>query len=62
MFVLYGGIQNHWVCGLCPSSGILNNQKKTTFQKLDLFAALSDGGETPTLLSPLETADLNNWI
>jgi hypothetical protein len=49
--------QNCWVSVPCPSSGILEN---TTFRKLDLF--LSSGeGETPTLLGPLERANLNHW-
>jgi hypothetical protein len=30
-------IQDYWVFGLCPSSGILKTQKNTTFRKLDLF-------------------------
>jgi hypothetical protein len=27
--------QNHWVRGLCPSSGIINNYVETEFRKLD---------------------------
>jgi hypothetical protein len=29
-------IEDYWVFGLCPSSGILKTQKNTTFRKLDL--------------------------
>jgi hypothetical protein len=29
--------QNHWVRGLCPSSGILINLKTQRFGKLDIF-------------------------
>jgi hypothetical protein len=44
--------QNHWVCGLCPSSEILNNEE-TTFPKLDFFPSSGEGRETPTALGPL---------
>jgi hypothetical protein len=46
--------RDHWVLGLCPSSGILKN---TTFLKMDLFPSSGEGGGTPTLLGPLETAN-----
>jgi hypothetical protein len=36
-------IQDYWVFGLCPSSGILKKQKNTTFRKLDLFPSLGEG-------------------
>jgi hypothetical protein len=50
--------QNHWVLGLCPSSGILEN---TMFRKLDLLPPSHDEGEkTPTQLGPLERANLNH--
>jgi hypothetical protein len=45
------------VCGLCPSSGILEN---TTFRKLDLFPFSGVGRETPTLLGPLERVNVNH--
>jgi hypothetical protein len=51
--------KNHWVCGLCPSSGILNNYKTTTFRKLDLFPSPGEGWETPILLGPLERVKLS---
>jgi hypothetical protein len=43
-------LQNHWVSGLCPPSGIL----------LDLFPSSGEGRETPTLLGALERANLNH--
>jgi hypothetical protein len=53
-------IQNRWIYGLCPSSGILNT-KNITFRKLDLFRSLGEWKETPPLLGPLESANLNHW-
>jgi hypothetical protein len=51
---------NNWVFGLCPSSGILEI-KNTTFRKLDLFPSSGERDrETPTLLGPLERANLNH--
>jgi hypothetical protein len=38
--------QNYWGFGLCPSSGILENRKQTTFRKLDLFPSSGEGGDT----------------
>jgi hypothetical protein len=35
--------------------------KRTTFWKLDLFPFSGEGWETPTLLGPLEGANLNHW-
>jgi hypothetical protein len=53
--------QNYWVFGLCPSSSILKkNQTENTFWKLDLFPSSGEGRETPTLLRPLEKANLNH--
>jgi hypothetical protein len=46
----------YWVFGLCRSSIILKN---TTFRKMDLFPSSHDVWETPTLLGPLERANLN---
>jgi hypothetical protein len=31
------------------------------FQKLDLFLSSGEGRETPTLLGPVERANLNHW-
>jgi hypothetical protein len=49
---------DYWDFGICISSGILKN---TTFRKLDLFPSSGWGGGTPTLLGPLERANLNHW-
>jgi hypothetical protein len=46
--------QNNCVCGLCPSSGILNDYNTHSFRKLDLFSSSGDGKETATLLCLLE--------
>jgi hypothetical protein len=37
-------IQDYWVFGLCPSSGILKAQKNTTLRKLDLFPSSGESG------------------
>jgi hypothetical protein len=50
-----GVVQNRWVYGLCLSSG------NTTFRKLDLLPSSGEARETPTLLDPLERANLNHW-
>jgi hypothetical protein len=52
-------IQNHWVTGLCPVSGILNTEN-TTFWKLDVSVS-DEGKDTPTLFGPLERDNLNQW-
>jgi hypothetical protein len=53
--------RNYWVFGLCPSSGILETtSKNTAFRKLGLLLSSGDEGETPTLLGPLERANLNH--
>jgi hypothetical protein len=44
---------------------IIQNSKQlenTTFRKLDLFPSSGDRKETPTLLGPLERANLNHWF
>jgi hypothetical protein len=46
---------------LCLSSGILETRKNTEFRKLDLFLSSGEEGRTPTLLGPLERANLNHW-
>jgi hypothetical protein len=53
--------QDYWVFGLCPSSGILKTKKITMFRKLNLFASSGEWWETPTLLGPLERANINHW-
>jgi hypothetical protein len=37
--------QNYWVCGLCPSSGMLNT-RKTVVQRLVMFPSSGEGKET----------------
>jgi hypothetical protein len=40
-------IQDYWVFGRCPSSGIHKNRINTTFQKQDLFQSSGEGtGDT----------------
>jgi hypothetical protein len=51
-------IQNHLVCGLRPSSEILN--KRTTFRKLNQFPSSGERNEAPTLLGPLDSSNLNH--
>jgi hypothetical protein len=51
-------LQNYWIFGPFPSSGIL---EKTTFRKLDLFPSSGEGGGEDTQLGPLERANLNHW-
>jgi hypothetical protein len=54
-------IDDYWVFGLCPLSGILRTQKKKTFQKLGLFPSSDEGQETPTMFGgPLERA--SPWL
>jgi hypothetical protein len=48
--------QNDWISGLYPSS-----EGKTTFLKLDLFPSSDRGKKTPTVVGPLERANLNHW-
>jgi hypothetical protein len=52
--------QNYWVSGLCPSRGILNNFN-AVFRKLDPFSSSGEGREAPTLMGPLDRANLNHW-
>jgi hypothetical protein len=51
--------QNYRVFGLCPSSGVLKTREYNV-SELDLFP-FSGEGETPTLLDPLERANLSHW-
>jgi hypothetical protein len=51
--------QNYWVFGLCPLSGILKTRKNNISETLSVLS--SDEGETPTVLDPLERANLNHW-
>jgi hypothetical protein len=54
--------QNHWLCGIWPSSGILNTIEKTTFRVLETFASSGEEKETSTLLGPLERTNLNHCL
>jgi hypothetical protein len=61
-FVLeQGGMQNYWVPGLRPSSGISKYKKTERFGNCDQFPSSGEGGKAHTLLSPLERAGLNHW-
>jgi hypothetical protein len=53
-------IQDYWVFGLCPSSGILENRTQR-FANWICFRPQVRGQETPTQLGPLERASLNHW-
>jgi hypothetical protein len=52
--------QNHWVCGLCPSSEILIARKHSV-SELGLFPSSGKEKQTPTVLGPLGKANLNHW-
>jgi hypothetical protein len=52
--------QNYWVSGLCPLSGILNTRKHNV-SETGPVSVLMGVKETPTLLGPLERANLNHW-
>jgi hypothetical protein len=45
-------IQNRYVSGFCPSSGIPKELENKTYRKLDRFPSSGEGRETLTLLSP----------
>jgi hypothetical protein len=48
-----------WTLSIVRKSKILDN---TTFRKLDLLPSSGEGGgETPTVLGPLDRANLNHW-
>jgi hypothetical protein len=53
--------QNYWVFGLFPSSGILGTRKTQRFGNWICFRPQVRGEETPTLLGPLDRANLNHW-
>jgi hypothetical protein len=52
--------QNYWASGLCPSSRILNPIKHN-ISEMDLLPSTGEGRETPTLMGPLERANINHW-
>jgi hypothetical protein len=45
-------IQNYWISGLCPLSGILKSRKHNILETGSPFI-LGEQRETPTLLGPL---------
>jgi hypothetical protein len=53
------GAQDYCIFGLCPLSDIVKNM---TFQNWVCFHPQVRGWEAPTLLGPLERANLNHWI
>jgi hypothetical protein len=53
--------QNHWVCGLCPLPGILDDQKTEPFGSWICFRLQVKGGRH-LLLGPLERVNLNHWV
>jgi hypothetical protein len=54
-------IQDYWVFGLCPSSGILKNRRTQHFGNWICFRPQVRGQETPTQLGPLGRTRLNHW-
>jgi hypothetical protein len=52
--------QYYWGSGPCPSSGI--KKLECNISKRDLFPSSGEGRKTPTLLGPLERANLNHWV
>jgi hypothetical protein len=52
--------QSYWVSGICPSSGILDIRKQKLFGNW-MFPSSGEGRETPTLLGPLERANLSHF-
>jgi hypothetical protein len=53
--------QNSWISGLCPPPGILNTRKHDVSETGCVSVLRWGGGETPTLLGPLERAKGNHW-
>jgi hypothetical protein len=54
-------IQNYWVSGLCPSSGLLETSKTQRFGNWICFRPQVREEKTPAQLGPLERANLNHW-
>jgi hypothetical protein len=52
--------RNYWVFGICPSSGILKSTEHNVSETVSV-SVLRWGRKTPTLLGPLERANLNHW-
>jgi hypothetical protein len=55
-------IQDYWVFGLCPPSGILKNRGTQRFGKCICFRHQVRGQEIPTQLDPLERTSLNHFL
>jgi hypothetical protein len=51
-------IQNYWVFGLCPSSGILETSKHNASETESVSVLRREGGRH----LPLERANHNHWI
>jgi hypothetical protein len=51
--------QNYCGSGLCPLSVI--KKLEQMFRKLDLFLSSGEGRKIPTVLGPLQRANLNHW-
>jgi hypothetical protein len=52
--------QNYWVFGLCPLSSILETRKHNVSETGCFHSQVRGaGGKTPTLLGPIERANLN---
>jgi hypothetical protein len=47
--ILWYNTQNQWVLGLCPSFGVLNNQKTQRFGNWACFRCSGEGIEMPSL-------------
>jgi hypothetical protein len=54
-------IQDYWVFGFCPSSGILENKREHNVSETGSVSSSGKGWETATLLGPVERANLNHW-
>jgi hypothetical protein len=52
--------QNYWVFGLCPLSAVLKTREHN-ISETGSISLLRLSGETPTLLGPLERANLHHW-
>jgi hypothetical protein len=53
--------QNYWVSGLCPSSRIVNTRKYNVSKTESVSILPGEGRDTPTMLGPLETANVTHW-
>jgi hypothetical protein len=53
--------ENHWACGLRPSSVNLISWKAQAFGKMDVCPSVGDEIDTFFLCSSLESANFNLW-